>query len=46
MQAEALREPEKTVDILEHYLRFLREMTSEKWAQKFHTDNVSQPKSG
>ena len=36
-----MRSPEKTADILRHqHCWFLREMTSEKEAQKFHTDDI------
>ena len=36
--------PEKTVDILRRYHWFPREMTFEKRAQKFHTDDASLPR--
>ena len=36
---------EKTVDISRSHQRFLRQMTSEERAQKFHTDDVSLPRS-
>ena len=36
--------PEKSADISTD--RFSREMTTEKWAQKFHTDDASLPRSG
>ena len=38
--------PEKTADIWRPYQWFPRQMTSEKLAQKFHTDDVSLPRSG
>ena len=34
--------PEKTADISRRHERFPREMTSEKRAQKFHTDDTNQ----
>ena len=37
---------EKTADIWRRYHWFPREMTSEKPAQKFHTDDASLPRSG
>ena len=37
---------EKTADISRRHHWFLRKMTSEKRAQKFHTDDVSLPSSG
>ena len=40
-----LDEP-KTAYILQHYERFPHEMASEERAQKFHTDNLSLPRSG
>ena len=40
-----LDEP-KTAYFLQHYERFPREMASEERAQKFHTDNLSLPRSG
>ena len=39
-----LMKPEKTVDILRRYRWFPREMTFEKRAQKFHTDDASLPR--
>ena len=33
-------QPEKTADISRRHQRFSRQMTSEKRAQKFHTDDV------
>ena len=39
-------QPEKTVDISRRHHWFLREITSEKRAQKFHTDDMSLPRSG
>ena len=36
-------EPEKTADISPRYHWFPREMTSEKRAQKFHTDDAHSP---
>ena len=36
-------EPEKTDDILRRHQRFPREMTTEKRAQKFHTDDALSP---
>ena len=38
-------QPEKTADIWQRYNWFPREMTPEKRAQKFHTDDTSQPRS-
>ena len=38
--------PEKTADISRRHWWSPREMTSEKRAQKFHTDDVSLPRSG
>ena len=38
--------PEKTADIWRRYQWFPRQMTSEKQAQKFHTDDASLPRSG
>ena len=38
--------PEKTADIWRPYHCFLRQMTSEKQAQKFHTDDASLNRSG
>ena len=38
--------PEQTADIWRRYHWFPQKMTSEKRAQKFHTDNASLPKSG
>ena len=38
--------PEKTANISRRHQRFPREMTSEKRAQKFHTDDASLPRSG
>ena len=38
--------PEKTADIWRPYHCFLRQMTSEKRAQKFHTDDASLNRSG
>ena len=38
--------PEKTADILPRHNWFPRQMTSEKRAQKFHTDDASLPRSG
>ena len=40
------RKPEKTADIPRHHLWFPWEMTSGERLQKFHTDDVSQPRSG
>ena len=40
-----LMKPEKTVDILRRHRWFPREMTFEKRAQKFHTDDASLPRS-
>ena len=37
---------EKTAAIFRRYHLFPHEMTSKKRAQKFHTDNVSVPRSG
>ena len=37
---------EKTADLSLRHLWFSRQMTSEKRAQKFHTDDASQPRSG
>ena len=37
----AVEQPEKTANTLWHHHWFPREMTSEKWAQKFHTDDVA-----
>ena len=39
-------QPEKTADIWLRYHWFPRQMTSEKRAQKFHTDDASLPRSG
>ena len=39
-------QPEKTPDISWRHGWFPRRMTSEKWAQKFHTDDVSLARSG
>ena len=46
LKIEKLNElvPEKTADILRRHHWFPREMTSEKRAQKFHTDDVSLPR--
>ena len=38
--------PEKTADFLPHHHRFPGEITSEKRAQKLHTDDMSLPTSG
>ena len=38
--------PEKTDDNSRRHRCFPREITSEKWAQKFHTDDASLPRSG
>ena len=38
--------PGKTDDIAQRHQKFLREMTSEKRAHKFHTDDASLPKTG
>ena len=40
-----LAKPEKTADISWRHHRCHRGVTSEKWAQKFHTDDASQPRS-
>ena len=40
-----LTKPGKTADIWQRYHWFPRQMTSEKRAQKFHTDDASVPKS-
>ena len=40
------RQLEKTADISRRHHWFAREMTSEKWAQKLHTDGASLPGSG
>ena len=40
------KQPEKTADIWRCNHWFLRQMTSEKRAQKFHTDDASPPRSG
>ena len=40
------KQPEKTADIWRRYHWFSRQMTSEKRAQKFHTDDASLPRSG
>ena len=42
----AKRQPEKTANIWRSYQWFPRQMTSEKQVQKFHTDDVSLPRSG
>ena len=39
-------QPEKTADISRRHGWFPRRMTSEKWVQKFHTDDVSLARSG
>ena len=39
------QQPEKTATILPHQQWFTREMTSEKRAQKFHTDDKPLPRS-
>ena len=39
-------EPEKTADILQHHHSFPYKITSEKWVQKFHTDDTSLPRCG
>ena len=36
-----VEQPEKTANTLWHHHWFPCEMTSEKWAQKFHTDDVA-----
>ena len=38
-------QPEKAGDISRRHQRFPRKMKSEEWAQKFHTDDVSLPRS-
>ena len=40
------KQPEKTADIWRRYHWFPRQMTSEKRAQIFHTDDASLPRSG
>ena len=42
----SFRSPRKQSTILRRYHCFSREMTSEKRAQKLHTDDVSLPRSG
>ena len=37
---------DKTADISRRHQQFPREMTSENRAQKFHTDDMSLPRSG
>ena len=44
-KVEKATEPEKIVDISLHHHWFPCEITSEKWVQKFHTDDVSLPRS-
>ena len=46
VRVEYIHQPEKTTDISRRHCRFPHEMTSEKRAQKFHTDDVSLPRSG
>ena len=46
MAKESAKKPEKTADILRRHHWFPPEMKSEKRAQKFHTDDVSLPRSG
>ena len=41
-----LSAPEKTADTWRGHHWFPREMTSEEWAQKFHSDDASLPRSG
>ena len=46
VRVEYIHQPEKTTDISRRHFRFPHDMTSEKRAQKFHTDDVSLPRSG
>ena len=46
MDPPPFSQPEKTADILRRYRWFPLEMTSEKRAQKFHSDDASLPRSG
>ena len=45
VRVEYIHQPDKTANICRRYHWFSRQMTSEKRAQKFHTDDVSLPRS-
>ena len=46
VRVEYIHQPEKTTGISRRHYRFPHEMTSEKRAKKFHTENTSLPRSG